>query len=526
MRSLRDAQREAWDIVIVGTGMGGATLGLTLARAGKRVLFIEKGRNLQTPDALRAIPAEADPAFRGENAAGRRALLARAGRVTTEVHDVALDRPVLPEMGCGTGGSSALYGMVMERFFPSDFEPRASHQDAADSTIPERWPVTYEELRPWYEQAERLYGVRGGADPLRPEAAALLPPPVDLSPNGRALIDHLASGGLHPYRLHLACESRPNCASCQGYLCPNDCKNDADRVALRPALQAGAVLLDECEAVSLEAGRTRVSGVVCDKAGERATVCGRIVVVAAGALGSPALLLSSRSRDWPNGVANGSSMVGRNLMRHGIDLWALLRAPRLSGPLDAKATGFNDLYQGTAGKLGTVQSFGLPPPLEYLRNQQAPVWRLASPLARILWRRFSSVPIMAGILEDLPYAANRVEVPTAGTNGRLRLHYRPGPSEIRRRRVFRAQLRLRFHGLGAVLLSAADAPKALGHACGTCRFGDDPATSVLNRETRAHDLDNLYVVDASVYPSSAGINPALTVAANALRVAAHLHSRL
>jgi choline dehydrogenase-like flavoprotein len=523
-----EAERTSWDAIVVGTGVGGATLGLTLAQAGKRVLFVEKGRDLAAPDtaAIRGRPAEADPAFRGAATRERRDLLARAGRATDELLDVAKGRLVLPEIGCGTGGSSALYGMVLERLFASDFEPRARHPDAADSTLPEAWPVGYEELRPWYERAERLYRVRGGPDPLRTDGAAALLPPAAIGRGATALLDGLAERGLHPYRLHLACESVDGCTHCQGYLCPRACKNDADRVALRPAIREhGAVLLTGCDALSLVADHRRVQAVRCQTDGARVTLRGRIVALAAGALGSAALLLSSRSALWERGLANGSGLIGRNLMRHGIDLWALVGGPRLDHPGDAKAIAFNDLYDDARGKLGTVQSFGVPPPLEYLRNQRSPVWRLAGPFGGALWRRYATVPLLATILEDLPYAANRIEL-EGSTSGRWRLRYREGRSEVRRRQRFRSRLRPMLRGLGAVLVSRGDAPKALGHVCGTCRFGDDPRTSVVDRTNRAHELDNLYVVDASFFPSSGGINPALTIAANALRVGALLGSQL
>jgi choline dehydrogenase-like flavoprotein len=505
-----DAQAIEWDAVIVGTGIGGATLGLVLAEAGRRVIFVEKGRDLAS-DALRGQAPESAIDYGRVSRAEQRELLARAGRAHEELFDVARGRSVLPEIGCGSGGSSSLYGMVLERFFPADFAA---------------WPVSYQELRPWYEAAERLYRVRGGADPLRPHEAAALLPPAPASAGAQQLVEQLQARGLHPYRLHLACESVEGCSVCQGYLCPRECKNDADRIALRPALGHGARLLSDCAAITLEAGRTRVAAVHCESTGHATTLRGRVVVLAAGALGTPALLLSSRSAVWPSGLANGSGLVGRNLMRHAIDLWALGRAPRLQLPADAKAIGFNDLYDRDAGKFGSVQSFGRLPPLRYVLNQRPRTWRLAAPLAGLLWRRFADVPILAAILEDRPLAANGIEPEGAGSPARWRVSYRAGASEHERRARFRRELRRRLRGLGALLVSGEDAPKALGHVCGTCRFGNDPRTSVLDRHNRSHELDNLYVVDASFFPSSAGINPALTIAANALRVGAELLSRL
>jgi choline dehydrogenase-like flavoprotein len=377
-------------------------------------------------------------------------------------------------------------------------------------------------MAPYYEQAERLYRVRGGGDPLRGDPSPALLPAIPVGAGAQQLVARLAARGLHPYRLPLACEGLDACSACQGYLCARACKNDADRIALRPALRDhGAVLLSGCEALALQAQGARVDAVSCESNGRAVSLRGRVVVLAAGALQTPALLLGSRSADGLRGLANGSGLVGRNLMRHAIDLWALVRAPRLDGPGDAKAVGFNDLYDGDAGKLGSVQSFGAPIALEALRNQRGSLWRLAGGLAARAWRRFERVPILATIMEDLPYEANLIE-PTGSVSPRVRIHYRPGLSERRRRREFRDRLRPLLSGLGAIRISGSDAPKALGHACGTCRFGDDPRASVLDRYNRAHTLDNLYVVDASFFPSSGGINPALTIAANAIRVGEHL----
>ena len=519
-----------WDAIIVGTGVGGSTLGLALAQAGKRVLFVEKGLDLWADDAqaIRGGTAEAQPGYRDFDEPARGHVLARSGRAQERLFNASGGGSVLPEIGCGTGGSSALFGMVLERFFPADFTPRAYHPDPGESSLPETWPLGYEDFRPWYEKAERLYRVRGDADPLQPDNRPALLPPASLGPGASALFNEVAATRLHPYRLHIACETLPDCRSCQGYLCPQACKNDADRMALRPAIREhGAAILSECRAVALTADRTRITGVVCDHRDGRITLRGRVVVLAAGALHTPALLLSSRSPEWQSGLANRSGLVGANLMRHGIDLWALLAASQITDARDFKSIGVNDLYLGTGGgKLGTVQSFGAWPPLESILNQRSSWWRLLGPIAPMLWRRLSVIPILASILEDLPYSANRVEVDESDGERRVRVHYAAGPSEIRRRKALRSELRSRLKSLGPFLVSGVDAPKALGHACGTCRFGDDPRSSVLDRNNKAHGLDNLFVVDASFFPSSAGMNPALTVAANALRVGALLASDL
>lgn len=491
--------------MVVGTGLGGATLGLVLARHGKRILFVEKGRDLGLAKAaIRGHVVEADPLF-GGSLEDQSEALRRGGRRVEEAEIGGL--LVRPEIGSGTGGSSALHGGVLERFFPADFAA---------------WPITYRDLAPWYAGAEELYGVKGERDPLRADAGAPLPAPIPAGAATEELLSALTERGLHPYRLPLACRAVPDCSACQGFLCARECKNDADRMALRPALALGASLATGCEAVSLDASPTRVTGVDCVQDGRRVTLRAAVVVLAAGALATPALLLASRSGGWDRGLANGSGLVGRNLMRHGIDLWALPGARLLGHPGDAKALGFNDFYETPRGKLGTVQSFGTLPALEAVLAHRSPALRLLAPFARALWPMLSRVPILASILEDLPQTSNGLEV----ANGRPRITYRPSPDDERRRAIFREELRPRLAGLRPVLVSGRDAPKALGHVCGTCRFGEDPESSVLDPWNRAHGLDNLYVVDGSFFPTSAGINPALTIAANALRVGEHLAERL
>ncbi len=525
-----------WDVIVIGTGMGGATIGYALARAGIRVLFCERGRVPREPEALRGQYPEA--CFSPPSAPGpeHQALLARAGRDWNVIEDKSHRRPksLIPFIGAGAGGSSALYGMALERFFPADFEPRSAHPGAEEADLPESWPIRYADLAPFYEEAERLYGVRGEADPLRgPDFQPGYLDPPELTPAAARLKEYLRDQGCHPYRLPQACEFKAACACCQGYLCPMECKNDSLRACLQPALeQHGAQLLEECEVLRLEADATRVTGIVCRYRGETLTLRGAIVILAAGALQTPALLLASQTPQWPQGLANRSGLVGRHLMRHFVDLYVL--RSKLKDGLNPswKEIAFNDLYQRDV-KLGSVQAFGaLPPPPQLaatledeLRKGTIPLagglFRLAKPLVRgYLQRLLSSGPIMASIVEDLPYRENRIELDPA--SGRVSLYYQIRRRDHARIAEMRTRLRHLFRPFRPLLLPQAENNQRLAHVCGTCRFGTDSGRSVLDPDNRAHDLGNLYVVDASFFPSSGGINPALTVAANALRVAAKL----
>ena len=535
----REAERVDWDVIIVGAGMGGGMLGHRLARAGRRVLFVEKGRSTLpgTPGTIRsAMPELAEPqASRSINTYYD--TLARAGRSNDEITDISGRRPrrFVPYIGSGTGGSSAIYGMVCERFFVDDFTPRRYFADPGESTVPEAWPISYEQMAPWYTEAEKLLGVRGQPDPLRPEAANVaLPAAPPFSVDNQPVVNYLSGRGLHPYHLPMACDYTDDCVTCQAYLCAKSCKYDGARSGVEPAVtEYDAHLLAECQVLRLESDRNRVQQVICQRRSDMLTLKAKVVVLAAGALATPVLLLNSRSGDWTRGLANGSDMVGRNLMRHVMDwieIWPQ-RGSRITA--ENKEIGLNDFYFIDGQKYGTVQSAGSMAslaPIDMMMNQ--PGWvskalRLTGVAARPIYDRFiSGGLVLAAIMEDLPYLDNRVlpsDRPSVDGRQRLRLQYRLHPGEVERREVFLRALKEVLQPFRTLTLRTGANNGTLGHVCGTVRFGTDPATSVLNPQNRAHEVENLYVVDASFFPSSTGINPSLTVAANALRVAEHIN---
>lgn len=531
---MSDVESRLWDVIVVGTGMGGATAGHALARLGLRVLFVEKGRSPsrtggivgQYPEDRVGGPFPPSP----EKLDGLR----NGGREWAAVVDASKRRRKIhiPFIGSGVGGSSALYGMAMERFFPSDFSPAGCFPERSGSTLPQRWPIAYDDLLPYYARAEALYRVRGTSDPLRGaefDPAYLDPGP--LSASADEVASTLRAAGMHPYRLPLACEFVPECACCQSYLCPRQCKNDAGRICVEPAVREhGAVLLDACEVLRLEASARTVERVVCLREGRTFTLRARVVILAAGALHTPRLLLESASAAWPHGLANRSGQVGRNLMRHYVDLYVI--RPKTPPGLQAtwKEIAFNDFYlDPDEGKLGSVQDFGALPPIPHLLDVLTDdVSQRFTPLAALavrsvrpviryfLARRLAGTRILATLMEDLPYADNRVG-PAA--DGRIEVHYGLHPAERHRISRMRKKMKTLLKPYRPMLIKQAENNDRLAHACGTCRFGEDPSTSVLDAKNRAHDVDNLYVVDASFFPSSAGINPSLTIAANALRVA-------
>lgn len=536
-RKMDTAERTLWDVVIVGTGMGGATLGYALSKAGLRVLFVEKGRShLKANMALSgSYPEHSFP--QAEAAQEKHKVwLSLAGRWSEALEDTSGNRPrrFVPFLGSGTGGSSALYGMALERFFPFDFQGGSPASQDADAQ-PGRWPVTYEGLTPYYEAAERLYRVHSSPDPLRRGQTSACPSPPPLQPANRELFEHFRTRGLHPYHLPMACAYSQGDDQCQGFLDAKGIKNDAAKCCLIPALEdGGAALLEQCEVHKLSATRTAVTGLACSRHGRHFTLRARTVVLAVGALASPAILLRSASRLWPRGLANRTDLVGRNLMRHWVDLYAV--ETNTPGPHagNLKQLAFNDFYAGGDRNLGTVQSFGSLPPPGILVNQMeqdlrsagwprlASAFRIGKPLVRsILTRKLSRSMILASIQQDLPRHDNRVTL-SDGNNSRLRLHYRLQGQDHKRIRAFRSCIHEILKPYRYTAIRQAENNQRLAHVCGTCRFGDDPNQSVLNPHNRAHDLENLYVVDGSFFPSSGGTNPGLTIAANALRVASHI----
>ena len=468
---------------------GGATLGYALAKAGRTVLFLEAGQQQSLTGYVEAVAG-----YARLSAEERADLLRQGGRACQTLDDGEGDAGITPFIGIGTGGSSALYGMALERLFPSDFAT---------------WPVAYEEMVPWYEAAERLYRVRGTVDPLRNEPASQLLPPPPLSRCNSAMFAYLGRRGLHPYQLHLACERVNGCQLCQSFICPKTCKNDSRRICLDPALQLeNASLISKCPALGLEVAARRVTRVVTPEA----TFSGRVIVMAAGALASPGLMPHE---------ANRSGCVGRYLMRHIIDQFSLRKAPPLDSNADSKELGLSDFYVDGPDTLGTIQSFGVQLPATYLLNQPGRRWisRLGDPITRFLMDRRARSPVVATILQDDPHEDNWVSA------GKVR--HRPGSDDLRRQNRFRQLTLDAFAGLAPIQLHQGYKDRAgLAHACGTCRFGADHRCSALDRWNRSHDLDNLYVVDASFFPTSGGVGPALTVAANALRVAEEIGRRL
>jgi choline dehydrogenase-like flavoprotein len=491
----REIEDRIWDAVVIGTGAGGATAGFNLARLGHDVLFIERGPSLHD-EADRGRVCGSTDLDGGTQGVWRDPLYRR--------YDNKEVLESIP-LRCGTGGSTAIFSMLMDRFRPEDFTPGEFYRATSDASIPEAWPIGYETLRPFYDQAERLYGVRGTPDPLAPDSSVLLSPRGP-SAHESALTDALSSVGLHPYRLHYACEQLADCAGCSTNLCTRRCRNTAAKMCLLPAVsQYNATLLVNCRVVRLDEEHRSISHAICDWSGKRIAVRGRMFVLAANAVETPALLQRSANDRYPQGLANTSGLVGRYLMWHASDFIALRLKSPSTLPADLRhGISLTDFYVSSKSKLGSIHAH------TFFDKQSWP-----SPL----------VTVFATVVEDLPYATNRV-VARGGADNEIAYRYST-PTELHDRS---AQL---LHLFASAVSSRFEVypPRVAGqsnrsHICGTCRFGDDPRTSVLDASNRAHDHDNLYIVDASFFPTSGGINPSLTIAANSLRVSEIIARRL
>jgi choline dehydrogenase-like flavoprotein len=508
-----------YDVIIIGTGAGGGTLAYRLAPSGKRILLLERGgyvpREKQNWDSHAVVV---------EN--------------RYHVKDAWLDRhdkPFHPRTHYFVGGNTKFYGAALIRLRQHDFGEVVHH-----GGISPAWPIAYADLEPYYTEAEHLYHVHGrrGDDPTEPPAnAPYAHPPLSHEPRIQTLVDDLTRLGHRPFAMPVGImlnEAEPaqsrciRCDTCDGFPCLVQAKADAQVVCVDPALAHPNVeLLTDAYVERLEtsfSGR-EVTGVVVQRHGATETYTADIVVSACGAINSAALLLRSANDRHPDGLGNRSGVVGRHYMCHLNTMF--LAVSREPNPTRFQKTwGLNDFYSASPqwehpmghismmGKVdGNVLRAGAPRlvpgmTLDMMANHALSFWMTS---------------------EDLPDPNNRV---TLGPNGAIKLGYTPNNEESHRRLIatlkgMLKEIRCHDHVLPLQAYVPGRIPLAgVAHQNGTVRFGRDPKTSALDVHCKAHDLDNLYVVDASFFPSSGAVNPALTIMANALRVGDHLRERL
>jgi choline dehydrogenase-like flavoprotein len=514
---------DEYDVIIVGSGAGGGTLAHRLAPSGKRVLILERGdwlpREIENWDAT--------------------AVFVDNRYVSQDTWYDQDGKAFQPQIHYFVGGATKFYGAALYRLRERDFGELKHH-----GGISPAWPIGYDALEPYYTQAEELYQVHGarGEDPTDPPAQAPYPfPPVSHEPRIQRLFDDMARVGLHPF--HAPCgimldESNPafstciRCATCDGFPCLVHAKSDADVLAVRPALRYDNVTLMRNATVrKLEtdpSGRT-VTSVVADVDGGEQRFTGSVVVLSAGAVNSAKVLLASANDKHPSGLANGSDQVGRNYVFHNSRAFLAVSTEKNDTRFQ-KTLGLNDYYFGDDEfeyPMGNVQMVG---------KSSAPMYRGEKPIETMLAPTFALNDVAERAIdfwlsvEDLPDPDNRVSL---DGNGNVVLRYTPNNREPLEQLYHRVKKHLSHLGMHPHHLIPRDVymkndiPVAgCAHQAGTVRFGTDPATSVLDTDCKAHELDNLYVVDTSFFPSIGAVNPALTAMANALRVGDHLVPRL
>jgi choline dehydrogenase-like flavoprotein len=515
-----------YDVIIIGTGAGGGTLAYKLAPSGKRILLLERGG---------FVPRERD---NWES----RAVNVEAKYNTKEVWHDKDGKPLHPHTNYYVGGNTKFYGAALFRLRKQDFG-ELRHYDGLSPA----WPISYEDLEPYYAQAEALYHVHGqrGEDPTEAWASSPYPhPAVSHEPRIQQLHKDFARLGCKPFHVPLGIMLKENdprskcirCATCDGYPCLINAKSDAHTCAVDPALEyPNVTLLTDALVTRLEtsASGRAVTAVHVNRGGAAERYSADVVAVSCGAINSAALLLRSANDKHPNGLANGSDVVGRHYMGHvnSVQL-AISKCPNPT--TFQKTLGLNDFYFGApdwdfpmghisfVGKLdGVALSAGAPAiapgfTLDLMAKHSLDFWLTS---------------------EDLPDPKNRVTLDRAGN---IVLSYTPNNLvphqrlQAKLQELMKQQTKCDMHGhachqgLFARNLFVGDRIPLAGvaHQNGTIRFGHDPQTAALDVNCRAHEVDNLYVVDGSFFVSSAAVNPALTIMANALRVGDHLLERL
>jgi choline dehydrogenase-like flavoprotein len=522
-RHEEESVAEHYDVIIIGSGAGGGTLAHTLAASGKQILLLERGNFL--PREM----ANWDP----------RQVFVDGRYISKETWFGDDGKPFQPQVHYFVGGATKLYGAALYRLRPQDFG-ELRHTDGVSPA----WPLSYDDFEPWYSKAERLYQVHGngGEDPTEGHRSEPYPwPAVSHEPRIQQISDDLAKGGYRPF--HAPCgimldeANRPastciRCSWCDGYPCLVHAKSDAEIIAVRPVLgQANVTLLTGAEVTKLvtdSPGRT-VTGVTVTRDGSTEVYTADIVALCAGAANSARILLNSASDSHPRGLANGSDQVGRNYMFHNCKAVVAL-AKEKNDTVFQKTLGINDFYFGAPDypwPAGNIQMIGKSN-AEAMRGEKpkltklSPEWTLSDVAGHGVDFWLTT--------EDLPLPGNRV---TTDGDGNVHLAYTATNNDEADRlygelkKILNHTGMAEHHVLGKNFYMDMSIPIAgCAHQAGTCRFGTDPATSALDTNCKAHELDNLYVVDTSFFPSIGAVNPALTAMANALRVGEHIRQRI
>lgn len=496
---------DRFDVIIIGSGVGGAAIAHCLAATGASVQVLERGQRLKRED------RNWDP----------EEVYANACYKAAEEWVDADGNPFRPGQFYYVGGHSKVFGTTMFRFRREDFG-ELEHEGGLSPA----WPVSYDELEPYYAEAERLLGVHGeaGRDPTEPPRSGPYPfGPVPHDPEIAPIEERLAAQGLKPFPLPTSVQYHDGgaciaCDTCDGFPCKVDGKGDAEVSLLNPALKSPNVNLAtgiHVDRLVTDSSGKRIVAVEATRDGEPVRLEADLFVLSAGAINSAAVLLRSANDVCPGGLANSSGLVGRYYMNHNCSAVMALKPFHRFRTRFQKSLSLNDFYFGDgdvyAQPMGNIQLLG---------KIKEPMLRDAlsfMPKAGREWLAGHSTDWYV-MSEDLPDPESRV---TVTDEGGIRLSWRRTNQNAHRKLVKRTKRMLREAGFPFVV-SRAFSKETPSHQCGTVRFGDDPKTAPLDPFCKAFDHQNLYVIDAGFFPSSAAVNPALTVAAQALRAGEHI----
>ncbi|MCM3186741.1 GMC family oxidoreductase N-terminal domain-containing protein [Priestia megaterium] len=497
--------KKIYDVIIIGTGAGGGTLAYALKDSNLNVLILERGEYL--PQEEQNWSAEAT--FKEKRYKTKEKWYDHEGKEFS------------PGVSYYVGGNTKVYGAVMFRLRKEDFK-ELEHEGGRISPA---WPISYEDLEPYYNQAEELYHVHGnlGEDPTEPPHSKPFPfPAMPHEPVLEKLSDSLKKQGLNPSHLPMAIDLREEgrcirCKTCDGFPCKVHAKGDADVCCIMPALKSPNVEIMTgayARRILTDESGNFATGVEVEKDGKIFIVEADTIVAACGAVNSAALLLRSANNKHPNGLANQSDMVGRNYMMH-INSGLVAIHPKKNPIMFQKTLTVNDFYFGTPDfpyPMGNLQMLGK---LQGVMMKDAKPYIPTSILNGVANRSVDWF-VMS---EDLPDPEHRV---TLDERGNIVVNWKSNNVGAHKRLINEAKQMMKKAGYPIVAAQPMGGIGVNSHQCGTIRFGKDPSTSVLDPYCRAHTVPNLYVVDASFFPSSAAVNPALTIAAQALRVGEHL----
>ena len=495
-----------FDIIIIGSGAGGGTMAHALAGSGARILVLERGQ---------AIPQEPENWI-------PEVVWGRHHYQTKERWLDASGQPFKPYTHYNVGGNTKFWGSVLYRLRREDF----GEMTLMDGVSP-AWPIGYDDLAPYYERAEALYSVHGDAtdDPTEPTRGPYPHPPVPHAAGMGAIVERLRGMGLHPSPLPLGVidPGEPGgcvlCNTCNSFPCKIHRKSDAEVCCVESALTHSNVEMwtnARAERLITNPAGTAVDAVDVEHNGQRLRVSAPIVVVSCGAVNSAALLLTSANDRHPHGLANSSGLVGKRYMAHLATMMEAFHPFKVNHDVFQKTVAMNDFYLAgdrTPFPLGQIQAQG--------RTHAIMAKKIVPWIPMSVFRAWVARGVDWLVMsEDLPSEDNRV---TVTRDGQIQLCYQP--NNVRAHTQLVREMKRILRELGYWLtISFSNGTKNTTHQCGTLVFGEDPRTSVLDPFCRAHDLSNLFVVDASFFPSSAAVNPALTIIAQALRVADHIQN--